>query len=1197
MSTNVHGLPGVAVVSEEHNNGPPAEGVEGGQVNVTDSNGPPGDTVESSTKPQKSLKGYKIPLKPKSKIQSVISFVDKSKSGSAMIQPSHSQSKGLKRKKGGGHIKNPQRVSMISRSDSPQSEDEDGLVVGLSNDDLSDAGGLQGHDEEFFGSDQDHSINIRPEDFDKINNSESEPSDVAEENWESESDSEEEAPPRKRRAIEGRFDPLGVSNLKAWELNASQNKFISEYFSTWLSDETVKQSVLKPNPVPEHDSLTVLKLDDEILDLLPQASKLHVTHFDGSFKRVQRKMLDSMGPLGKLWHKLESVARKGGGSLDAKKLLSLVEQTVLVLGQTNVLINFNRRVNILARFLKDNTKASKLVQGNASLLKKNESQLFGKAFHKALYKRAKGHKYSKEIKNELAPRSDFRGRSNNRRPFRARSQPTAGRGSYNKSGYSNSFANSYSNSYNSYKSYNSDRGRGNRGSRGASGRKFQGYKKPGYVSLFVSNVNNPSHTTHSGSPVRHEQCPPSAEGPRHDKYCPPTRRGGRQNTVVPEQLEVHLEGSSDPRNSGRSQTRTVGTTSAKSKPICPTLLKKRIRLIVHRSPGHANQRRRGNGERSRKPVRRTSVPPTKKRRIVSPSFQSEATKRVRKIRKIQDGGHADAQSPGSDKRLHVQDRHEGCICLHPDIGTRSTLPEIRLGRPTVPIQSPAVRASISPEDLHKNNEASDRILPEDRNPSDYLFGRHFDHESVGTTDVSRSQYCDVVATESGLCDKLEKIGHSAEPMSGIPGVHHKLKKDDILLAGTESSKDQECMQRPATEGLGISQGTIGSDRFVDSNSFGDSPGSITLQEIADVEVESPIVREPKLWFKNRANASVQGRTTLVGSLPGPVEWQGHYNSEPRPADASNLGWGAVCRGVTAQGQWSLEEKTRHINVLELTAAMFALKAFTKGMKDIHVHFRVDNRATLSQINKMGGPRSESLLTVTQAMWDYCLMNKIIITAEHIPGVKNVEADFQSRSFTDSSNWRLAPQMLIAAEKILGTAKVDLFADRLNTQKKQYVSWKPDPGAMAVDAFSIPWANMEALYAFPPFGLIGKCLAKLKKEKVTMTLVTPTWQTQPWYPVILQMSIATPILLPHQTNLLVDPSDKPHPLLEANQLRLAVWKVSGIDTLQVEYRRTLPAYSYKHEGKGLKQLTMAPGKSGLAGVVADKLILFRPLWKI
>ena len=39
---------------------------------------------------------------------------------------------------------------------------------------------------------------------------------------------------------------------------------------------------------------------------------------------------------------------------------------------------------------------------------------------------------------------------------------------------------------------------------------------------------------------------------------------------------------------------------------------------------------------------------------------------------------------------------------------------------------------------------------------------------------------------------------------------------------------------------------------------------------------------------------------------------------------------------------------------------------------------------------------------------------------------------------------------------------DLFATRLNHQLPLYVSWQPDPFAMATDAFQVRWTNLEGL---------------------------------------------------------------------------------------------------------------------------------------
>lgn len=47
---------------------------------------------------------------------------------------------------------------------------------------------------------------------------------------------------------------------------------------------------------------------------------------------------------------------------------------------------------------------------------------------------------------------------------------------------------------------------------------------------------------------------------------------------------------------------------------------------------------------------------------------------------------------------------------------------------------------------------------------------------------------------------------------------------------------------------------------------------------------------------------------------------------------------------------------------------------------------------------------------------------------------------------------------------------------MNHQISKYVSWRPEPEAYAVGAFSISWKNQN-IYCFPPFNIIPAVLQK------------------------------------------------------------------------------------------------------------------------
>ena len=97
---------------------------------------------------------------------------------------------------------------------------------------------------------------------------------------------------------------------------------------------------------------------------------------------------------------------------------------------------------------------------------------------------------------------------------------------------------------------------------------------------------------------------------------------------------------------------------------------------------------------------------------------------------------------------------------------------------------------------------------------------------------------------------------------------------------------------------------------------------------------------------------------------------------------------------------------------------------------------------------------------------------------------------------------------------VGPFTLDLFATRLNAQVPRYVSRFPDPGAVSVDAFRQD-IRKERAYANPPFNLITRLLAMVKRQRASLTVVLPAWEAQPWWPMLAEMLVAPLIRLPHR----------------------------------------------------------------------------------
>ena len=97
-------------------------------------------------------------------------------------------------------------------------------------------------------------------------------------------------------------------------------------------------------------------------------------------------------------------------------------------------------------------------------------------------------------------------------------------------------------------------------------------------------------------------------------------------------------------------------------------------------------------------------------------------------------------------------------------------------------------------------------------------------------------------------------------------------------------------------------------------------------------------------------------------------------------------------------------------------------------------------------------------------------------------------------------------------------QIDLFATRFNNKLPQFVSPVPDSLAVAVDALSLPWENLDA-DAFPPAAILGKVVERLQDSPCKrIILIAPGWPNMPWFWDLVTMSSQIPLRLPNLPNL-------------------------------------------------------------------------------
>ena len=215
---------------------------------------------------------------------------------------------------------------------------------------------------------------------------------------------------------------------------------------------------------------------------------------------------------------------------------------------------------------------------------------------------------------------------------------------------------------------------------------------------------------------------------------------------------------------------------------------------------------------------------------------------------------------------------------------------------------------------------------------------------------------------------------------------------------------------------------------------------------------------------------------------------------------------------------------------------------------------------------------------------------IFLKAQHLPGVLNTIADDKSRVMKDRSDWMLCPAIFHRIHQRLGPLEVDLFSSRLTHQLPVYASWRPYPMAMTTDAFTMNWAELRA-YANPPWNLIGRVLAQTCQQQAELVLVAPVWKTQVWYPVLLEMLIHIPLLIPQRRDMIQATHQESLPEVTPP---LAVWVISGNATRIATFQRELRSSSWHHGDKNLPKRMIHSSESGSAGALNGTVIPFLDL---
>ena len=202
----------------------------------------------------------------------------------------------------------------------------------------------------------------------------------------------------------------------------------------------------------------------------------------------------------------------------------------------------------------------------------------------------------------------------------------------------------------------------------------------------------------------------------------------------------------------------------------------------------------------------------------------------------------------------------------------------------------------------------------------------------------------------------------------------------------------------------------------------------------------------------------------------------------------------------------------HINVLELNAIWLGLQAFEDTLHDSNVAILCDNVSDIAYLRNQGGTRSQQMCRMAIDTCEWAEERAITLIPRHLPGHLNVLADHLSRRDQIlKTEWSLNPAVVRRVFRVWGSPHMGLFALKCNPKLATYMSPIPETEVWKVDSLVQSW---EGRYVRVPTNGFDQTVS----EQVNLAQSgadphsLPLWPKQEWFPDLLRLSIAFPLVL-------------------------------------------------------------------------------------
>ena len=547
--------------------------------------------------------------------------------------------------------------------------------------------------------------------------------------------------------------------------------------------------------------------------------------------------------------------------------------------------------------------------------------------------------------------------------------------------------------------------------------------------------------------------------------------------------------------------------------------------------------------------------------------QSKAVEQVCEVRALQDGGPSHSQSPPEETRLDGKSGPERCIFHGSSSPSISAVPPLQVGEEDIPVQLSPLWLVHSSESIHEDTQTSCGNAQITKHSTGNLHGRHASDGRL-QTEASRTYPVDIIPSrEPGVHRQQQEVHLATHSGNRVSWDDCKLPINGPKITRRENQENQTRGATLVAAKATISLFTIPVSRKAKCHLSSSTNGSPILSLTPDLPKTSSDRQPTELPSSSTTVSPGTGGSSVVGAPPLLLEWK----KPDHPVNFLDNNIGCLSTGLGGHLQWQSDQRTmvstRAVPPHQLPGAASSHLGSTDLCKREIRHFHPPTNRQLNSsrlYQQEGGTVSPKLSQLTKDLWLWCMERNILLHAQHLPGILNTIADEESRTWSDRSEWKLSPILFQEINRLLGPLSTDLFASRLSSQLPVFVRWKPDPLAVATDAFTQDWNSLPGkLYANPPWGLIGRVLSLVHTQGVQeLVLVAPVWKAQPWYPMLLQMLVRAPILIPQSPDTI-------QPVCQNNLPdiipQLAVWAISANSVKAATFLKQLQILSSHHGG--------------------------------